>query len=183
MICYVDLSHTWNEYDLCTWQNMHWISSVCFEVNTEWSFFRTHITLQWRNLLHPWIFWSFPFIIWTRFVHYAILLVIRRPWSIAHRRAEISGQATQSNKFILITLWGWATHICVNKLTITGSDNGLSPGRCQAIIWTNAGILSIGPLKTMFCEIFDAFMHFHTRKCVWKCRLENGGHFVSAPMW
>ena len=35
------------------------------------------------------------------------------------------------------------THICVNKLTIIGSDNGLSPGRRQAIIWTNAGIVLI----------------------------------------
>ena len=31
------------------------------------------------------------------------------------------------------------THICVGKLTIIGSDNGLSPDRRQAIIWTNAG--------------------------------------------
>ena len=31
-------------------------------------------------------------------------------------------------------------HICISKLTIIGSDNGLSPGRGQeAIIWTNAG--------------------------------------------
>ena len=29
---------------------------------------------------------------------------------------------------------------------IIGSDNGLSPVRRQAIIWTNAGILLIGPL-------------------------------------
>ena len=33
------------------------------------------------------------------------------------------------------------THIYVGKLTIIGSDNGLLPGRIQAIIWTNAGIL------------------------------------------
>ena len=33
------------------------------------------------------------------------------------------------------------THICVNKIIISRSDNGLSPGRHQAIIWTNAGIL------------------------------------------
>ena len=33
------------------------------------------------------------------------------------------------------------THICNSKLTIIGSDNGLSPGRHQAIILTNAGIL------------------------------------------
>ena len=32
-------------------------------------------------------------------------------------------------------------------------DNGLSPGRRQAIIWTNAGILLIWPLGTNFSEI------------------------------
>ena len=45
------------------------------------------------------------------------------------------------------------THICVDKLTTTGSDNGLSPGRRQVIIWTTAGILIIGPLGTNFSEI------------------------------
>ena len=44
------------------------------------------------------------------------------------------------------------THICVGKLTVIGSDNGLSPGRRQAIIWTSAGILLIGPLGTNFSE-------------------------------
>ena len=52
-----------------------------------------------------------------------------------------------------LTHWGRVTHICVSKLTIIGSDNGSSPGRCQAIIWTNAGILLIGPLGTNFSEI------------------------------
>ena len=45
------------------------------------------------------------------------------------------------------------THICVGKQTIIDSDNGLSPGRRQAIIWTNAGILLIGSLGTNFNEI------------------------------
>ena len=44
-----------------------------------------------------------------------------------------------------LTHWGRVTHICVGNLTIIGSDNGLSPGRRQAIILTNAGILLIGP--------------------------------------
>ena len=43
--------------------------------------------------------------------------------------------------------------MCVSKLTIIGSDNGLSPCRRQAIIKTNAGILLIGPLGTNFSEI------------------------------
>ena len=51
------------------------------------------------------------------------------------------------------THWGRVTHICVSKLTIIGSDNGLSPDRRQAIIWTKAGILLIGPLRTNFNEI------------------------------
>ena len=42
------------------------------------------------------------------------------------------------------------THICVGNLTIIGPDNGLSPSRRQAITWTNAGKLLIGPLGTSF---------------------------------
>ena len=49
-----------------------------------------------------------------------------------------------------LTHWGRVTHICVSRLTITGSVNGLSPGRHQAIIWTTARILLIGPLGTNF---------------------------------
>ena len=45
------------------------------------------------------------------------------------------------------------TYKCVNKLTIIGSDDGLSPDRRQATIWTNAGLLLIGPLGTNFSEI------------------------------
>ena len=33
-----------------------------------------------------------------------------------------------------LTHWGRMTHICVSKLTIIASDNGLSPGWRQAII-------------------------------------------------
>ena len=51
------------------------------------------------------------------------------------------------------THWGQVTHICVNKLSIIGSDNGLSPGQRQAIIWTNDGISLIGALGTNFSEI------------------------------
>ena len=52
----------------------------------------------------------------------------------------------------VLTHWGRVKHICIGKQTIIGSDNGLSPGRHQAIIWTNAGILLIGPLGTNFNE-------------------------------
>ena len=56
------------------------------------------------------------------------------------------------------------THICVSKLTIIGSDNGLSPGRRQAIILTNAGILLIGPLGTNFSGILIKIQAFSFKK-------------------
>ena len=61
-----------------------------------------------------------------------------------------------------LTHWGPVTHTCVSSVIIIASDNGLSPGRRQVIVWTNAGV----------------FAHFHSRKCIRKCRPENGGHFV-----
>ena len=39
-----------------------------------------------------------------------------------------------------LTHWRRVTHICVSKLTIIGSDNGLSPGRHQTIIWTSSNL-------------------------------------------
>ena len=77
--------------------------------------------------------------------------------------------------------WGRVAHICVIKLTIVGSDNGLSPGQCQAIFWTNADILLIWPLGTNFNEIFIE-IHIFSFKNIWKCRLRNGGHFASVSM-
>ena len=64
------------------------------------------------------------------------------------------------------------THICVRKLSIIGSDNGLSPGRRQAIIWTNDGILLIGTLRTNFSEILSEINTFSLKNAfenvVWK---------------
>ena len=74
----------------------------------------------------------------------------------------------------------------VSKLTIIGSDNGLSPGQRQAIIRTNAEILLIGPYNnynnptTNFSAISNGIHIFSSKKCIWKCRLRIGVHFVSA---
>ena len=128
-----------------------------------------------------------------------------------------------TNAGIYLTHWGRVTHICVTKLTNIGSNNGLSPGRRQAIIWTNAGILLIWPLGTNVNEIlieintfslkkmhlkmssgkwrpscpglnvligplgtsvkfYSKLIHFHSRNCIWKCRLQNVCHFVLALM-
>ena len=56
------------------------------------------------------------------------------------------------------------THICVGKLAIISSDNGLSPGRRQAIIWTNAGILLIWPVGTNFSDNLIGIQPFSFKK-------------------
>ena len=63
-----------------------------------------------------------------------------------------------------LTHWGRVTHTCVSKLTIIDSENGLSPDRHQAIIWTNAGLLLIGPLGTNFSEILIEILTFSFKK-------------------
>ena len=74
------------------------------------------------------------------------------------------GQFGEISRDMGLTHWGRVTHICVVELTIFCSDNGLSPGRHQAIIWTNAGILLIGPLGTNFSEILIEIHTFSLEK-------------------
>ena len=72
---------------------------------------------------------------------------------------------------------GRVTHICVSKLTSIGSDNGLSFGRCQAIIWTNAGILLTGTLETNFTENFSEINTFSVIKMHLKMSSAKWGQF------
>ena len=67
----------------------------------------------------------------------------------------LAPDVTRSSSAMILTRlthWGRVTHIPVDKLAIIGSDNGLLPGQHQAIIWSNVGILLIGPLGTNFSE-------------------------------
>ena len=99
---------------------------------------------------------------------------------------------------LLVPLLTNLRHICVSELGSIVSGNGLSPVWCQAVIWTNAGILLTGTLGINFSEIWSKiytfsfkknafenvwkiaakFIHFYLRKCIWKYRLRNGSHFV-----
>ena len=73
-----------------------------------------------------------------------------------------------SNRHNALTHWGRVTHICVSKLTIICSVNGLSPGRRQAVIWTNDGLLPIGPQGTNFKEILIEIHAFLFKKIHFK---------------
>ena len=76
-----------------------------------------------------------------------------------------------------LTHWGRVTHICVSKLAIIGSDNGLSPGRRPAIIWTNTGILLIRTLGRNFSEILGKIHSFSSKKMHFKMSSAKGRLF------
>ena len=78
--------------------------------------------------------------------------------------ARHTAHVYHSSMIWYLTHWGRMTHICVSKLTSIGSDNGLSPGWHQAIIWTYAGILLIGPLGTDLSEILIEIYTFPFKK-------------------
>ena len=82
-----------------------------------------------------------------------------------------------------LTHWGRVTHICVRKLTIIGSDNGLSPGRRQAIIWTNDWILLTRTLGTNFSEFLSEFHTFSFQKKRLKVSSAKWRPFRLAPMF
>ena len=95
---------------------------------------------------------------------------------------EYQYQKRQSLYWTYLTHWGRVMHICLSNLTIIGSDNGLLPDWHQAIIWTKAGILLIGPLRTNLSEILNEMHTFSFKKMHWNGCLQNGSHFVSASM-
>ena len=91
-------------------------------------------------------------------------------WSVEHVLKYSTPNFDQISNLIEIPLthWGRVTHICIGNQTIIGSDNGLSLGRRQAIIWTNDGILLIQSLETNFREILSKIHTFSFKKMLLK---------------
>ena len=66
----------------------------------------------------------------------------------------------------------WRIYASVN-LTSLDINNGLSPRRRRAIIWTRAGILLPGPLEIIVSEILIRIQTLLFKKMHLKCRLIN----------
>ena len=85
-------------------------------------------------------------------------------WCYRHLTNNARERSVGRHPLVSITHWGRVTHMCVSKLAIISSDNGLSPGRRQTIIWTNAKMLLIQPLKTNFSEVSMKMCRFSFKK-------------------
>ena len=73
------------------------------------------------------------------------------------------------------------TNICIGKIIIIDSDNGLAPRR-QAIIRTNDGILLIGTLDINFSGILIEII-FTENIFTEQNALESVGPFASASIY
>ena len=80
------------------------------------------------------------------------------------RNSEGNWNASLWKARALLNHWGQVTHICISKLTSICSNNGLSSGWHQAIIWTNAGILLIEPLRTNISQSLIEIQTFLFKK-------------------
>ena len=75
--------------------------------------------------------------------------------------SQIPGMRPREISYQGLMLFEAEWRIRVSKLTIIGSDNGLSPGRRHDIIWTNAGILIIRTSGTN-TDIGEILNEIHT---------------------
>ena len=119
----------------------------------------------WNFLLHQnfscdikIIFFLYNWIICTKF------MILQRNTFSGFVKAMHTSFMDWFVKWFPLTHWGRVTHISTSKLAIIDSGNVLLPGQHQAIIWTNAGILFIGPLGTNFNEILVEIYIFSFKK-------------------
>ena len=106
------------------------------------------------------------------------------PSNLVQVKHSSTGSLSDLQCVVGLTHWGRVTHTCVGKLTIIGSDDGLSPGRRQAIIWTNAGIFLFGPLGSNFREVLIEIDIFSFKKMHLKLSSAKWGSFcLSLNVW
>ena len=109
---------------------------------------------QWVNSDKKIVLFWFNFHSNLFLMHVMVKLIINKFWFIYWLCTEqATNHCTNQYWSSSVTHWGRVTHKCASKLTIIGSDNGLLLVWCQAIIWTNAGILLIHTLETHSSEI------------------------------
>ena len=102
------------------------------------------------------------------YIHLTLNLETQMKWLFTYIKGIITYSVCNNQLYYLsivyLNHWGRVTHICVSKINTIGSDNGLSPGRCQAIIWINPGILLMRTLGTNLNEVVSKIHTFSFKK-------------------
>ena len=127
------------------------------------------VTEIWRNLTFPANSQTFNInSIYTDIdLHYMKYQVIKIWTSICNMDKLLNMQSNGqwngthwSSPNVTLTHSGRGTHICVSKLAIIGSDNGLSHSQRQTIIWIDTGMMLIWTWGTKFSEVLSEIQTF-----------------------
>ena len=142
--------------------------NIKYQLDTTWVTFEWLIITKWHfNASFIWHDYSYSFIAMIGWYNDRTFLKSQHTVWMYKSNIGLNEYAIIYYHYLL-THWSRVTHICVGTNTNIGSDNGLSPGRRQAIIWTNAGILLIGPLGTNFSGILSEIHTFSFKKMHFK---------------
>ena len=90
---------------------------------------------------------------------------------------QVSLQLSIRNIYIIEAEWRIYASVNISSLV----DNGLLPGRLQAIIWTNAGVLLIQTLGTNFGEILSEIHTFSFKEMQLKMSSAKMAGILSWP--
>ena len=119
-----------------------------------------------------------------------LLPIVLSNWALTPKSTErqiyknyIMKQLMQNNKVIITfnSLRPIDAFICISKLTIMGSENGLSPGRRLNHYLNQCCNIVNSDLRNKL-KYQVKFIPFYSIKCIWKCCLRNRGNFVSASV-
>ena len=145
-----------HQYPQC-WLNIHCIGPVSYKkyhtYGEQHYEIKLHFKKKWPSRLRVnWITWI------SNFIHWYV-------WDVNTNTCP-HFNSTLATPLVMLTHPNASRmmHICIVNLTIIGSDNGSSPGRCQAIMWTYGEVLLIGPLGTNFSEILIETDRFSFKK-------------------
>ena len=87
-----------------------------------------------------------------------------------------------SISLIRLTHWSRVTHICVSKLTVSGSDNGIACRLNGTETLSEPTLESCDHWRQISVKTQLNFIQFPSRRYTWKWRLKNDGYLVSAPI-
>ena len=114
----------------------------------------------------------FDRLFWLRTHHSSEILVLCEGWWLVE----------SSHKGPVMWKCGKLFYVIMDLAHLPHNPHPPPPVRCQAIIRTNGGWLSIASLGTNLSEIQIKKETFHSWKCICKCGLRNGGHDVQGEM-
>ena len=101
---------------------------------------------------------------WQPGLNYICTVRLCSSWYRIVGSCDILSYLLNTTHCLSINLSPQVLHICIGELGSIGSGNSLSPVRRLAITWTNADLLSIGPLGTNFREILIKIHNFSFKK-------------------